>query len=108
MFKPKLHTNDSLDKLKARVVAREFSQMHDVDYENIFASTVKFDTLRVFLTLVAFENLKCHQVDVNNVFTKSFLKETIYMTSSFEVNVASDRVLRILRSLYELKQVARD
>ena len=70
--------------------------MHDIDYEDIFASTVKFDTLCVFLTLVALENLKCHQMDVNNAFTEFFLKKTIYMTSSLSVEVASDCALHIM------------
>jgi hypothetical protein len=50
--------------------------MYGIDYEDTFAPTVKFDTLRVFLALVALEDLECHQVDVNNAFTESFLKET--------------------------------
>ena len=96
MFKPKLHTNDSLDKLKTQVVARGFSQMHGIDYEDTFAPTVKFDTLCIFLTLVALENLKCHQVDVNNAFTEFFLKKIIYMTPSLSVEVASDCALHIM------------
>ncbi len=108
VFKPKLHTDGSLDKLKARVVARGFSQMYGIDYEDTFAPTVKFDTLRVFLALVALEDLECHQVDVNNAFTESFLKETIYMAPPPGVTTTPGCVLRILRSLYGLKQAARD
>ena len=103
-----MHINDSLDKLKARVVAREFSQMHSINYEDIFASTVKFDTLHMFLVLVALEDLKCHQVNVNNAFTESFLKKTIYMASSSDVDVTSDCALHILCSLYGLKQTTRN
>ena len=108
VFKLKLHINNTLNKLKARVVARGFSQMHSIDYEDIFASTVKFDTLCIFLALVALENLKCHQVNVNNAFTESFLKKTIYMTSLSDIEVASDCALHIMWSLYELKQAVRD
>jgi len=97
-----------LNKLKARLVARGFSQTYSVDYENIFALTVKFNILQVFLAIVALKNLECHQVNVNNVFMKSFLKKTIYMTLPPEVNVAPDHVLHILRSLYGLKQAAQD
>ena len=103
-----MHINGSLDKLKARVVTREFSQMHSIDYEDIFASTVKFDTLHMFLALITLENLKCHQVNVNNAFTESFLKKIIYMTSSSDVDVTSDCALHILHSLYGLKQITRN
>ena len=90
MFKSKLHINSTLNKLKTRVVTRDFSQMHNIDYENIFASTVKFNTLHIFLTLVALENLKCHQMNVNNAFTEFFLKKIIYIISLSDIEVASD------------------
>ena len=103
-----MHVNETLEKLKARLVARGFTQAFGIDYKDTFASTIKFDTLRMFLVIVMLENLKCHQVDVNNVFIESFLKENIYMISSLGVDVPLDQCLRILRSLYELKQVVRD
>jgi len=52
------------------------------------------------------KDLELHQVDVNNAFTESFLKEIIYMSSSSEMKVKPDCVLRILQSLYDLKQAA--
>ena len=60
MFKIKMHMNGTLDKLKVRLVVRRFSQMFEVDYIDIFASTVKFDILRLFLVIVTLKNLKCH------------------------------------------------
>ena len=48
----------TLDKLKVRLVARGFSQVHGIDYQDTFTPTVKFDTLRLFLALVALENLE--------------------------------------------------
>jgi len=103
-----MHVDDFLDKLKTRLIVRDFSQIHEVDYENTFALIIKFDTLRVFLAIATMKNLELHQVDVNNAFTESFLKEIIYMFSSLEVKVRLDCALRVLRSLYDLKQAARD
>ncbi len=54
------------------------------------------------------KDLKLHQVDVNNAFTESFLKEIIYMFSLSEMKVKSDCVLKVLWSLYNLKQAAWD
>ncbi len=108
VFKLKLNINEFLNKLKIRLVTRDFSQTYSVDYKNIFVLTVKFNTLQVFLTIVALKNLECHQVNVNNVFMKFFLKKTIYITLSSKVNVASNHVLCILHSLYDLKQAAQN
>ena len=103
-----MHIDGTLNKLKARLVARGFSQMFEVDYTDTFAPTVKFDILRLFLVIVALEDLECHQVNVNNAFTESFLKEVIYMKPPPGVDLSSGQALLIRRSLYELKQAARD
>ena len=108
VFKAKMHVDGTLDKLKARMVARGFSQIYGVDFTDTFAPTIKFDTLRLFLVLVALEDLECHQVDVNNAFTESFLKEVIYMAPPPGVDLPPGQALRIRRSLYGLKQAARD
>jgi len=106
VFKSKMYIDDSLDKLKTRLMIRDFFQIHEVDYENTFASIIKFDTLQVFLTIVTMKDLELHQVDVNNAFTESFLKEIIYMFSSSEMKVKPDCVLRVFWSLYDFKQAA--
>ncbi len=82
---------------------REFLQMYNINYKDIFTLTVKFNTLYIFLTLIALKDLKYHQINVNNVFTESFLKKTIYITSSLRVITIFNCILYILHSLYNLK-----
>ena len=36
MFKLKLHVNNSFNKFKIKFIIKEFSQMHDVNYKNMF------------------------------------------------------------------------
>ena len=101
-----MHVDDSLDKLKTKLIIRDFFQIHEIDYENTFASIIKFDTLQVFLIIVTMKNLKLHQVNVNNAFTELFLKEIIYMFSSSKVKVKFNCALKVLQSFYDLKQAA--
>ncbi len=77
--------------------------MYSINYKDIFTLIMKFNTLYVFLTLIALKDLECHQIDVNNVFIESFLKKTIYITSSFRVTTISNCILYILCNLYDLK-----
>jgi len=58
MFKTKIHINKTLKKLKTRLITRDFTQAFEVDYENIFASIVKFDILQIFLVIVILKNLE--------------------------------------------------
>ena len=47
--------------------------------------------------------MKVEQVNVNNVFIESFLKEEIYMQALFELRLKTERVLLLRRNLYNLK-----
>ena len=98
-----MHIDDTLNKFKTRLVIRRFFQMYDIDYTNIFVSIVKFDILHLFLIIITLKDLKYHQINVNNVFIKSFLKKMIYMKSSSNVKLFSNQVLFIRRSFYDLK-----
>ncbi len=82
--------------------------MYNIDYKDIFTLIIKFNTLCIFLILVALKDLKYHQINVNNIFTESFLKKTIYITSSLKVITIFNYILHILCSLYDLKQAIRD
>ncbi len=89
-------------------MTKEFLQMYSINYEDIFTLIMKFNILCIFLILVALKDLKCHQINVNNVFTESFLKKTIYITLFLKVITISNCILHILYSLYDLKQADRD
>ena len=78
------------------------------DYTETFAPTIRIDTLRIFLAIVAAEDLECRQYNIKNAFTKSKLQEKIYLSKPDGVPVRPRHALRILRSLYGLKQSARD
>jgi hypothetical protein len=104
----KYNSDGSVDRFKARLVARGFSQVHGEDYDETFALTIRIDTLRMFLAIVAAEDLECYHFDIKNVFIESSLRERIFLSAPAGILVRHGYVLRVLRSLYRLKQAARD
>ncbi len=108
VFTVKLNVDGSVERFKARLVARGFSQIWGEDYNDTFAPTVRMDTLRAFFAIVAAEDLECRQFDIKNAFTESKLQETIYLTPPQGITIKPGHVLRVKRSLYGLKQSARD
>ncbi|KAI0995304.1 hypothetical protein K3495_g12878, partial [Podosphaera aphanis] len=108
VFTIKVLSNGAIERFKARLVARGFSQIKGEDYDETFAPTVRMDTLRLFLAMVAEKELKCRHFDIKNAFTESQLKENIFMHPPPGLQIKKGMVLKVLRSLYGLKQAARD
>lgn len=104
----KLNADGIIERFKARLVARGFSQVRGTDYNETFAPTVRMDTLRLFLAAAAAEDLECAQFDIKNAFTESHLKEAIYLSPPKGLDVKKGCALQVMRSLYGLKQSARD
>ena len=55
---------------------------------------------------MAIKDMEAEQVDINNAFTKSHLKERIYIRLLKGLKIKAEYILRILKSLYSLKQSA--
>ena len=108
VFTIKETVGGGIERFKARLVARGFSQVYGRDYTETFAPTVRMDTLRLFLAMVAERDLECSQFDIKNAFTESHLKEEIFLAPPEGVTVTTGKVLKALRSLYGLKQAGRD
>lgn len=108
VFTIKRHPDGSIDRYKARLVARGFSQVHGIDYTETFAPTVRMDTLRTLLAMVAHYDWECHTVDVNNAFTESPLDEKILISAPDGIPLPKGRCLWARKSLYGLKQAGRN
>ncbi|KAI1008055.1 hypothetical protein K3495_g167 [Podosphaera aphanis] len=71
VFTVKLKPDGSLDRFKARLVARGFTQRFGTDYKETFAPTVQIATFRAFLAICAVEDLGLFHFDIKNAFTEA-------------------------------------
>ena len=60
---------------KAMLVAKGFSQVEGIDYNDIFSSVVKHISIRILLAIVAVNNLELKQLDVKTTFLHGELAE---------------------------------
>ncbi|KAF0706195.1 hypothetical protein As57867_006775, partial [Aphanomyces stellatus] len=68
-------------KYKARLVIKGFLQRYGLDYLEIFAPVLRYNTLRLVLFLVACNSWKIRQMDVKTAFLNGSLDDDteIYM-----------------------------
>lgn len=92
---------------KARWVAKGYTQVEGLDFNEIFASVAHKDTIRVFLAFVNHHKLHCDQVDIKAAFLNGELAETIYLEAPEGSNIPPSHVLKLKKSLYGLKQSPR-
>jgi hypothetical protein len=109
VFKTKRDAAGEIVHHKARLVARGFSQVQGVDFNETFAPVAKFTTIRCIVALGAALDLEMHQMDVKIAFLNGDLEEDIYMEqpSGFVQRSHEYFVCKLRKSLYGLKQASR-
>ena len=98
-----------MEKYKARVVAKGFSQVEGVDYDQTFNPTVRFESIRQMVALGTSRGMKMEQMDVTTAFLYAPLEEEVFMEQpEGTVEAGSEgKVMRLLKCLYGLKQSPR-
>jgi hypothetical protein len=109
VFKVKRRPNQSIQKLKAQLVGMGYSQVHGLDYQEVFSLTLRLETLRLICSLLAIRNWKGCQVNFTTAFLNGHLDALVYMEQppGFQDPLHPDWVRQVDRSLYRLKQTPR-
>jgi hypothetical protein len=79
VFKKKMNVVGQVEKFKARMVVKGYSQVKGVDFSEIFSSVEKLNSIRVLMYLDATFNLDIEHMDVKTTFLHGELEEEIYM-----------------------------
>jgi hypothetical protein len=75
LFKIKHAVDGSIEKYKARFVARGFSQKEGIDYEETFAHVARYTSIRTIIALATKMKWKLHQMDVKTTFLNGVIEE---------------------------------
>jgi hypothetical protein len=109
VFKNKLMPDGTIDLYKAKLVAKGYTQREGEDFFDTYSLVAILTTIHVLLSLAISHGLLVHQMDVKIAFLNEKLKEKIYMTQpdGFVVKGQEDKVCKLVKSLYGLKQATK-
>jgi hypothetical protein len=102
-------TDGSVKKYKEIFVARGFSQVEGIDYEETFAPVARYTSIRTIIALAASMGWRLHQMDVKTTFLNGEIEEEIYIEQleEFVTHEQKSHVCRLKKALYGLKQAPR-
>ncbi|KAL0323926.1 UNVERIFIED_CONTAM: Retrovirus-related Pol polyprotein from transposon TNT 1-94 [Sesamum calycinum] len=109
IYKTKLNADGSIQKHKARLIAKGYSQLPGIDYTETFAPVARLDTIRALIAIAANKKWKIYQMDVKSAFLNGYIDEEIYVEQpqGFIAKGSEEKVLRLKKALYGLKQAPR-
>ncbi|KAJ9541685.1 hypothetical protein OSB04_028191 [Centaurea solstitialis] len=91
------------------LVAKGFTQTHGIDYDETFSPVAMLKSIRILMAISAYFNYEIWQMDVKTAFLNGKLTEDVYMEQpeGFEDPKNPNKVCKLLKSIYGLKQASR-
>jgi hypothetical protein len=100
------HTADgSVEKFKARFVARGFTQKEGIDYDETFSPVTRYTSIRFIITLALVLDWKLHQMDVKTMFLNGKIEQKVFVEQldGFVLHNKDTHVCKLRKALYGLK-----
>ncbi|CAM9479672.1 unnamed protein product [Choristocarpus tenellus] len=100
VFKIKRSSDGSVERYKARLVARGFTQNAGVDFFETFSPVVGYDTLRCIISVAAYRGWSIDALDFTQAYLNADLQEDIWLELPDGCTVKAEK------AIYGLKQSA--
>ena len=95
IYKIKTSSDGSIERYKARLIAKCFTQEYEIDYEETFAPVARISSVRTLLAVAAASKWDIFQMDVKNALLNGDLSEEVYMQLPPGLFVDSNKVCHL-------------
>ena len=102
-FNYKTDKEGNITKLKARLVARGFTQIRDVDYTHSSSPCPSSASVKLILAVANEKRLPLRHFDVAQAYIRASLDEEVYMKLPGGCGEKSNKTIKLERAIYGLK-----
>jgi hypothetical protein len=109
VFKNKQGEDGEIVRNKGRLVPQGYRQIEGLNFGETFAPVAHLEAIRILLAFAASKGFKLYQMDVKSAFLNGVIQEEVYVRQApgFESPKYPDKVYKLSKTLYGLKQVPR-
>jgi hypothetical protein len=109
VFRNKQDEHGVVTRNKARFVAKGYSQVEGLDFDETYAPVARLESIRILLAYATYHGFKLYEMDVKSAFLNGPIKEEVYVEQppSFEDSEYPSQVYKLSKALYGLKQAPR-
>ena len=79
VFRNKLDENGYVTRKKARLIAKEYNQEEEIDFDETFAPVARLEAIRLLLAYTSSMDIKLYQMDVKNTFLNRIINTEEYV-----------------------------
>ncbi|TYK09437.1 retrovirus-related pol polyprotein from transposon tnt 1-94 [Cucumis melo var. makuwa] len=108
IYKRKRGVDGKVQTFKDILVAKDYTQVEGVDYEETFSPVAMLKSIRILLSIAAYFDYEIWEMDVKTAFLNDNLEETIYMQQQegFITLDQEQKICKLNHSIYGLKQAS--
>jgi hypothetical protein len=90
---------------KIRLVAKGYSQVEGLDFDETFAPVARLESIRILLAYVTHHYFNLYQIDIKSAFLNELIKKEVYVDQplGFEDEEYTNHVYKLHKALYGLK-----
>lgn len=106
VLRNKYNANGSIEKRKARLVARGFSQIPGIDFQETFAPVARMSSIRAAVAVAARKGMKIEQLDITTAYLNGNVEEEIFMEAPEYLENVLELIARDRREGESVKKAA--
>jgi hypothetical protein len=105
VFRNKQVEHGVVTRNKVRLVAKGYSQVKYLDFDETFAPIVRLESIHILLAYAIHHNFNLYQMNVKSAFLNGPIKKEVYVEQplSFEDEEYPNHVYKLHKVLYRLK-----